>query len=577
MKKFSIRFTIISMFLFLSVTLLISMLVMQYYFSQNLAQKAALKQFSILSKKLDNELVSIDKSANLYIDIFTSNLENKDIKYIFDNKLSYLKKYSNFLSQNEYLYSIYLGSKNNDFFEIIKLKEAKALVEKYNANKNDKWLIIQMFANEKNQQYLYFYDENFNLTLSKKITKNYIPTQRPWYKEAIKANKKTFKMKPYDFGSINKKGITFTKNFNENIVFSIDILISNLNEVLAQDNFLSDIKSFLVDENMKIIAQSTNENYEEILTHIMKNINFKEQGLVQDFIKINNENYIFNSNMLSNDILISFVKLKDITKPYKDEFLKIIYLLIFIILLLIPMVWFLSSLIVRPMALLSKENEKIQNRQFDNIFKINSRVIEINQLSKSLVEMAKSIKSYQESLENKVLERTKELELKNKELKITAITDRLTKTYNRIKIDESLELEMIRFQRYDKTFGIMIVDIDHFKFVNDNYGHQIGDKVLVQFANILKSNIRKTDILGRWGGEEFIIICIEVKEEFLIKIAKKLRNEIEKFDFDTIKHKTASFGLAVSKKDEKIEQLINRADMALYKAKENGRNQVQIN
>lgn len=181
-------------------------------------------------------------------------------------------------------------------------------------------------------------------------------------------------------------------------------------------------------------------------------------------------------------------------------------------------------------------------------------------------------------LTNILLEETqKELKKTNKKLKKTSITDRLTKIYNRHKLDEVLKDEKERSDRYEDQFGIILLDIDHFKNVNDTYGHDIGDVVLIEIANILKSTIRKTDILGRWGGEEFLIVCIKSDLDSTKAVAEKCRRAIEEFNFTTIQHKTASFGVSVYKKDHTIKETIINADNNLYKAKESGRNKVIAN
>lgn len=159
--------------------------------------------------------------------------------------------------------------------------------------------------------------------------------------------------------------------------------------------------------------------------------------------------------------------------------------------------------------------------------------------------------------------------------KLLSITDKLTGLFNRLKLDEALNDEFNRSNRFNRTFGIIIIDIDYFKKVNDTYGHIVGDQALIQFAKILKENIRKIDILGRWGGEEFMIICSETDFQGTIKLAQSLREIISKYDFPTIGNLSASFGVSVYDGDENIDKVIARADNALYKAKANGRNKVE--
>lgn len=167
-----------------------------------------------------------------------------------------------------------------------------------------------------------------------------------------------------------------------------------------------------------------------------------------------------------------------------------------------------------------------------------------------------------------------EVEKRTEELEYIAITDGLTQLYNRTKMDMELQkLEGI-YKRYGRVFSVIMIDIDYFKSVNDTFGHQVGDSVLKQFAKVLKENIRNTDFIGRWGGEEFLIVCPETSEENAITLALNLRKHIEETLFEKVGHKTMSVGVAQIKEEMDLDNLINNADKALYFAKENGRNKV---
>ncbi|MCG8074491.1 MAG: transporter substrate-binding domain-containing protein [Candidatus Thiodiazotropha endolucinida] len=166
------------------------------------------------------------------------------------------------------------------------------------------------------------------------------------------------------------------------------------------------------------------------------------------------------------------------------------------------------------------------------------------------------------------------IEEKNRLLKELVITDNLTKIYNRHKLDEVLIYEANRANRSKSTFGVILIDIDYFKQTNDTYGHQMGDRVLREFADILLSHSRRSDVVGRWGGEEFMIICTETTLDGLITFSENLRNSISKYAFSTGENKTASLGVSLYLAEESVDQLINRADEALYQAKEKGRNRV---
>ncbi len=119
------------------------------------------------------------------------------------------------------------------------------------------------------------------------------------------------------------------------------------------------------------------------------------------------------------------------------------------------------------------------------------------------------------------------------------------------------------------------MDIDHFKLINDDFGHLIGDEVLKNVAHILKYNVNQNDIIGRWGGEEFLIICKNTSISEAEKLSYRIKDLIENYDFK-VKKITASFGISEADNNLEIKDILSNADKALYKAKENGRNQVVL-
>ena len=161
-----------------------------------------------------------------------------------------------------------------------------------------------------------------------------------------------------------------------------------------------------------------------------------------------------------------------------------------------------------------------------------------------------------------------------KELDELYIMDRLTGVYNRIKIDEIIEAALKKQKRYKEIFSVILLDIDHFKHVNDTHGHLMGDTILKDFASILKGSVRETDFVGRWGGEEFIIVCPKTDKEGAVGLAQNLRAKIENSLFATRDKQTASFGVVECKEKDDISSIIDNADKALYRAKKSGRNQV---
>jgi len=153
-------------------------------------------------------------------------------------------------------------------------------------------------------------------------------------------------------------------------------------------------------------------------------------------------------------------------------------------------------------------------------------------------------------------------------------TDKLTGLLNRLKLDEVFAYELIQARRYEKSFSVLLIDVDRFKSVNDTYGHQVGDQVLVEFSRLLKSNSRSAESIGRWGGEEFLIILPETSSAGAILFADKIRQIIAAHVFPVVGAVTCSVGVSTFYKNDSRESMMDRADRALYRAKNEGRNRV---
>ncbi len=153
--------------------------------------------------------------------------------------------------------------------------------------------------------------------------------------------------------------------------------------------------------------------------------------------------------------------------------------------------------------------------------------------------------------------------------------DYLTGLYNRRRITELLENEIQRATRYNTAFSVILTDVDHFKDVNDRLGHQAGDEVLTKIADVIRSSVRATDLVGRWGGEEFVIVSPQTDIGGSFSLAEKIRARLESADLGEIDHRTASFGVTAFADGDDIEDIIARADAGLYAAKQGGRNRVE--
>lgn len=173
---------------------------------------------------------------------------------------------------------------------------------------------------------------------------------------------------------------------------------------------------------------------------------------------------------------------------------------------------------------------------------------------------------------------TKKLSQRNKTLKKLSITDTLTGIYNRHYILEQLEQKIYDFERYSIPFCLSIIDLDFFKHINDTFGHQSGDEVLVNLVHLLKEHIRKSDIIGRMGGDEFLFILPNTTLDKALTIMNKLQIKINelKFDFAPEEKTTFSGGICEYAKEYSPKEFIANVDRLLYKAKKNGRNRIEI-
>lgn len=153
--------------------------------------------------------------------------------------------------------------------------------------------------------------------------------------------------------------------------------------------------------------------------------------------------------------------------------------------------------------------------------------------------------------------------------------DALTAIYNRRKFNEILSETLLKKSENQFNHTLLMFDIDHFKLINDTYGHEAGDLILVEVVQIVKKRLRQNDIFGRWGGEEFMILLNDTAFKDAILIAEELRMRIEKYKNNSLPSVTASFGITPLHLNDTLRLLLKRVDYALYEAKENGRNQVR--
>jgi diguanylate cyclase (GGDEF)-like protein len=203
---------------------------------------------------------------------------------------------------------------------------------------------------------------------------------------------------------------------------------------------------------------------------------------------------------------------------------------------------------------------------------------ELGELTNVINRMASALQHERENLERAVTERTRELQDANARLERLAVTDGLTGVFNHRRFQEQLQGELIRSERHKRPLGVLMVDVDFFKKVNDSMGHPAGDELLRRLAAVLSTDLRQTDMIARYGGEEFAVILPETTKSEAMQVAERMRQAVEeRINTGTPwpTRVTVSIGVATFPEDGTTgEAVLTAADQAMYVAKRQGRNRV---
>lgn len=573
LKKRGIPFktTVLSMFFLVTLTLILVLGLQLLYFAKKLSLESVDLKLNSLAFDIQNKIDSNNKINHNIVETLNI-LDEKDEKKIFNI-------YINILKNNNSLYAVFTGYKDGSFYEIINLNSHNSLHEVYGAKPTDSWLLIKISNSNLSKREVFLFDDNLEMTSSKITENDYNPTLRPWYKSAILSNE-VIKTMPYAFSHINSNGITYAKQIDKSgNVVAIDVLIDDFKSIYKEHIKNDYIDIYIFNNNGEIISSLKEENqfFKSFFEYKKKNL---EELVRPTIITFLNKKYIVQVIPIKNgdnsEYISIFADYDSILAPYELQVFNLLIIFTLTALIMVPIIIYFSGIIIKPIYELVKESLKIKRRRYESIKKVESSILEVSYLSSAFEDMSESIHRYQNSLEEQVKERTKELIEKNQELLKLSITDKLTEIYNRAKLDKTLQEEFNRSKRYKTEFSVILIDIDFFKKVNDTFGHQIGDDVLKESAQVLKNSIRLTDVLGRWGGEEFLIISPQTNLEGAVKIAEHINNAIKLYKFKTYPNKvTMSIGVASYFEDmSKIEEILLNADKSLYKAKENGRDRV---
>jgi len=412
------------------------------------------------------------------------------------------------------------------------------------------------------------------------LINNYTPpegfnsVQRPWYQAAIQAH------------PLASDGIPYLEIITEEWLVSIGKTVTNKNRqivgVLAIDASMDTVVQALAarDDAYPTAYNFVLDNQGIALIHNDSTLRgtFHEkvfQSLPPEEISEGNFSYLVSGT----HIIAHFSRLDDlgwivITGVPRADILRPIMVTIFsslgiIIAASLIATWLVSFLlsrnIINPLIHLQKRVQEITDGRkapISSDFLPNNEIGTIAEAIETLTEDA-------------LFQKTIELQTKNSLLDSLAKTDQLTGIANRRMTQQVIEQEIDRFNRYKKPFCIFLFDIDHFKTVNDTHGHEVGDQVLVELVRLVQSVIRRTDTFGRWGGEEFILVCPETSLHTAETIAEKICTTVREYEFARGLGITLSIGVSEFQSGATLKQILVEVDRKMYLAKQKGRDRVE--
>ena len=255
----------------------------------------------------------------------------------------------------------------------------------------------------------------------------------------------------------------------------------------------------------------------------------------------------------------------------RNLFISLVGLLIIIV---GGIAFYIGHSIVASLSFLIEGTKRILNGDLN--VQINEvKADEIGQLTSSFNKMAENLRSSQAE----ILAAHEAMRKQNQQLQVLSITDSLTGLYNRNKLDAILSDQLARFERNHRPFSVLMMDIDHFKTFNDNYGHVIGDEILILVSQAISKSIRAVDFAARFGGDEFVVILTETDAASAVITAERIRAQAATNVNAQIKEVSISITLSIGIiqceiDDETSKNILSRVDSALYKAKNSGRDRI---
>jgi len=404
---------------------------------------------------------------------------------------------------------------------------------------------------------------------------DYNPVIRPWYRAAVESQPDLSDGVPYQEIKSREWLISISR-----VLTDTD---GNLTGVLAIDSFITAVADVL---NHQYRRYKTSHSFVvkldgEIIIHpdksLLSGVIVDKPNIKIDFTQMEaafdlnyNDVFKFAHYHRIDNIGWAIVTVVDKSEIIASIISKIVFIISVIAVVSMIIGWYLSS--------------NLSKRIITPLLELKQRVTEItagkNYNGSVYVypnnEIGVIASDIEQLASNELHDKNVTLQNINRELELLSTTDQLTKLYNRRKMDHELEKELLRAQRYGHDFLLIMFDIDRFKNINDEYGHQMGDRVLEEIATLTRKTLRSTDIVSRWGGDEFLILCPGTTLVGAVTLVDNFHAGIANHQFFGGAEITISIGVCEFSGQKNVEELLSQVDKKLYEAKRQGRNMVVI-
>lgn len=371
-------------------------------------------------------------------------------------------------------------------------------------------------------------------------------------------------------------GVTVAVMVAQNDMGGLDTLIAQLSDTLRTRDL---IELAVVDDQGRILAHSQPERFNSVLG----------DEFTRGAIDAERSTWSFDRDELQLSVpAVSGIRWATVTARYalsrldaqlKAEWLRVSLGAVFLFVVLATGLWLgLDRVVVRPL----RELQHTVRRMGEGTLSVRVPALrgrELGELADNVNRMASALQHERENLERTVAERTRELQDLNSRLERLAVTDGLTGVFNHRRFHEAFHAELARSERHRHPMGLLMIDVDFFKRVNDALGHPAGDELLRRLAQVLGKDLRQTDLLARYGGEEFAVLLPETSKTEALQVGERMRIAVEDrlngSQTNWPSRVTISIGVSTFPEDGRTaEQVLLAADQALYIAKRQGRNRV---